>query len=117
MRDEIAHSLERAYDTKLTDGELTPMIAHVINARTPLTAWLAEDRAQLENHLAAKRKAIAVCNQGVVQKLYDVISELGWEPRRRNVFYELVDGRSDQVLETGPQSTVSIDLPVLASAT
>jgi hypothetical protein len=40
---------------------------------------LAEDRAQLENHLAAKRKAIAVCNHGVVQKLYDVISELGWD--------------------------------------
>ena len=40
---------------------------------------LAEEKAQLENHLAAKRKAIAVCNQGVVQKLYDVISELGWD--------------------------------------
>ena len=45
------------------------------------------------------------------------ISELGWEPRRRNVFYELVDDRSDQVLETGLQSPASIDLPVLASAT
>ena len=46
------------------------------------------------------------------------ISELGWEPRRRNVFYELVDDRSDEALETGHhQSTVSIDLPVLASAT
>jgi len=40
---------------------------------------MAEEKAQLENHLAAKRKAIAVCNQGVVQKLYDVISELGWD--------------------------------------
>ena len=29
--------------------------------------------------IASKRKAIAVCNQGVVQKLYDVISELGWD--------------------------------------
>ena len=36
-------------------------------------------KAQLENHLAAKRKAIAVCNQGVVSKLYDVIAELGWD--------------------------------------
>ena len=40
---------------------------------------MAEEKAQLENHLAAKRKAIAVCNQGVVQKLYDAISELGWD--------------------------------------
>ena len=52
-----------------------------------------------------------------LNQMRSAISELGWEPRRRNVFYELVDGRSDQVLETGPQSTVSIDLPVLASAT
>ena len=34
---------------------------------------------RLENHLAAKRKAIAVCNQGVVQDLYDTIAELGWD--------------------------------------
>ena len=27
----------------------------------------------------SKRKAIAVCNQGVVQELYDVISKLGWD--------------------------------------
>lgn len=40
---------------------------------------MAESEAQLENHLAAKRKAIAVCNQGVVTKLYDVIAELGWD--------------------------------------
>ena len=40
---------------------------------------MAESEAQLENHLAAKRKAIAVCNQGVVSKLYDVIAELGWD--------------------------------------
>ena len=52
-----------------------------------------------------------------LDQMRSAISELGWEPRRRNVFYELVDGRSDKVLETGPQSTVSIDLPVLASAT
>ena len=52
-----------------------------------------------------------------LDQMRSAISELGWEPRRRNVFYELVDDRSDQVLETGPQSTASIDLPVLASAT
>jgi len=52
-----------------------------------------------------------------LEQMRSAISELGWEPRRRNVFYELVDDRSDHVLETGPQSTVSIDLPVLASAT
>ena len=27
----------------------------------------------------SKRKAIAVCNQGVVQELYDVIAKLGWD--------------------------------------
>ena len=27
----------------------------------------------------AKRKAIAVCNQGVVQELYDTIAKLGWD--------------------------------------
>ena len=27
--------------------------------------------------IASKRKAIAVCNQGVVEKLYDVIAEHG----------------------------------------
>jgi len=29
--------------------------------------------------IAAKRKAIAVCNQGVVEELYDVIAKLGWD--------------------------------------
>ena len=29
--------------------------------------------------ISSKRKAIAVCNQGVVEKLYDVIAELGWD--------------------------------------
>lgn len=53
-----------------------------------------------------------------LDQMRSAISELGWEPRRRNVFYELVDDRSDEALETGRhQSTVSIDLPVLASAT
>ncbi len=53
-----------------------------------------------------------------LDQMRSAISELGWEPRRRNVFYELVDDRSDEALETGHhQSTVSIDLPVLASAT
>ena len=27
----------------------------------------------------SKRKAIAVCNQGVVQELYNVIAKLGWD--------------------------------------
>ena len=52
-----------------------------------------------------------------LDQMRSAISELGWEPRRRNVFYELVDDRSDQVLETDLQSPASIDLPVLASAT
>ena len=29
--------------------------------------------------ISSKRKAIAVCNQGVVQQLYDVIAKLGWD--------------------------------------
>ena len=29
--------------------------------------------------IAAKRKAIAVCNQGVVEGLYDAIAKLGWD--------------------------------------
>ena len=33
----------------------------------------------MEDLIAAKRKAIAVCNQGVVEELYDVISKLGWD--------------------------------------
>ena len=31
------------------------------------------------DEISSKRKAIAVCNQGVVEKLYDVIAELGWD--------------------------------------
>ena len=33
----------------------------------------------MEDSLAAKRKAIAVCNQGVVEDLYDTIAKLGWD--------------------------------------
>ena len=33
----------------------------------------------MEDSLIAKRKAIAVCNQGVVQDLYDTIAKLGWD--------------------------------------
>ena len=52
-----------------------------------------------------------------LEQMRSAISELGWEPRRRNVFYELVDDKTDLVLETRPQSTVDIDLPLLTSAT
>mgnify|MGYP006171486479 CR=1 FL=1 len=52
-----------------------------------------------------------------LEQMRSAISELGWEPRRRNVFYELVDDNTDLVLETRPQSTVDIDLPLLTSAT
>ena len=38
-----------------------------------------EPEEHVMDDLVAKRKAIAVCNQGVVTKLYDVISELGWD--------------------------------------
>ncbi len=52
-----------------------------------------------------------------LEQMRSAISELGWEPRRRNVFYELVDDNTDQVLEKRPQSPVNIDLPLLTSAT
>ena len=52
-----------------------------------------------------------------LEQMRSAISELGWEPRRRNVFYELVDDKTDLVLETCSQSPVNIDLPLLTSAT
>ena len=51
----------------------------MLGSLDPEERVMAEEKAQEENHLAAKRKAIAVCNQGVVQELYDVISKLGWD--------------------------------------
>jgi len=33
----------------------------------------------MDESLIAKRKAIAVCNQGATQKLYDAIAKLGWD--------------------------------------
>ena len=33
----------------------------------------------MDESLSAKRKDIAVCNQGVCQELYDVIAKLGWD--------------------------------------
>ena len=52
-----------------------------------------------------------------LEQMRSAISELGWEPRRRNVFYELVDDKADPVLETRSQSPANIDLPLLTSAT
>tara|TARA_X000000950_G_C13727160_1_gene582722 strand:- start:155 stop:610 length:456 start_codon:yes stop_codon:yes gene_type:complete len=40
---------------------------------------LEPEERVMGDSLSAKRKAIAVCNQGVVQELYDVISKLGWD--------------------------------------
>ena len=33
----------------------------------------------MDESISAKRKALAVCNQGVSEKLLEVISELGWD--------------------------------------
>ena len=52
-----------------------------------------------------------------LDQMRSAISELGWEPRRRNVFYEIVDGTHDQSLVTRSQSPVNIELPLLTSAT
>tara|TARA_B100002019_G_C21079009_1_gene502828 strand:+ start:62 stop:469 length:408 start_codon:yes stop_codon:yes gene_type:complete len=38
-----------------------------------------EENVMDDGSLIAKRKAIAVCNQGVVQNLYDTIAKLGWD--------------------------------------
>jgi cyclic dehypoxanthinyl futalosine synthase len=51
-----------------------------------------------------------------LDQMRSAISELGWEPRRRNVFYELVDDRIDQVKESPIHTTLNIELPVLTSA-
>ena len=52
-----------------------------------------------------------------LDQMRSAISELGWEPRRRNVFYEIVDGTHDQLLETRSQSPANVELPLLTSAT
>ena len=38
-----------------------------------------EERVMSDNSISAKRKALAVCNQGVVEQLHDVIAQLGWD--------------------------------------
>ena len=38
-----------------------------------------EENVMNDDSVIAKRKAIAVCNQGVVQDLYDTIAKLGWD--------------------------------------
>ena len=51
-----------------------------------------------------------------LDQMRSAISELGWEPRRRNVFYELLDDRIDEVKESPIHTTLNIELPVLTSA-
>lgn len=50
-----------------------------------------------------------------LDQMRSAISELGWDPRRRNVFYELVDDKTDQLKESHVHMPVNIDLPVLTS--
>ena len=40
---------------------------------------LEPEESVMGDNVIASRKAIAVCNQGVVQQLYDVIAKLGWD--------------------------------------
>ena len=40
---------------------------------------LEPEESVMSDNVIASRKAIAVCNQGVVQELYDVIAKLGWD--------------------------------------
>ena len=37
------------------------------------------EESVMSDNVISSRKAIAVCNQGVVQQLYDVIAKLGWD--------------------------------------
>jgi len=52
----------------------------------------------MDETLISKRKAIAVCNQGVSEKLRDLISELGW------------DCYDDVTVEIGGTSVSGIDV-------
>ncbi len=40
---------------------------------------LEPEESVMNDNVISSRKAIAVCNQGVVQELYDVIAKLGWD--------------------------------------
>ena len=40
---------------------------------------LEPEESVMGDNVISSRKAIAVCNQGVVQQLYDVIAKLGWD--------------------------------------
>ena len=40
---------------------------------------LEPEESVMSDNVISSRKAIAVCNQGVVQQLYDVIAKLGWD--------------------------------------
>lgn len=40
---------------------------------------LEPEESVMSDSVISSRKAIAVCNQGVVQQLYDVIAKLGWD--------------------------------------
>lgn len=52
----------------------------------------------MEDEVISRRKAIAVCNQGVVEQLYDVIAQLEWD------CYDEVD------VEIGGTSVSGIDV-------
>ena len=40
---------------------------------------LEPEETVMDDSLSAKRKAIAICNQGVSEKLLDTIAKLGWD--------------------------------------
>ncbi len=58
---------------------------------------LEPEETVMDETLAAKRKAIAICNQGVSEKLLEVIAELGW------------DCYDDVAVEIGGTSVYGID--------
>ena len=57
-----------------------------------------EPEENVMDELKAKRKAMAVCNQGAVEQLYDAIAKLGW------------DCYDDVTVEIGGTSVSGIDV-------
>ena len=65
----------------------------------------------MEDGIISKRKAIAVCNQGVVQELYDVIAKLGWDCYD-NVSVE-IGGTAVSGIDVGEEYNKKLNLNIL----
>ena len=54
-------------------------ICDILRGSYDMHGSLDPEENVMQDELISKRKAIAVCNQGVVEQLYDVIAKLGWD--------------------------------------